>query len=188
MAVQIIPLVAAIVGGAVTIGTGVYVYNNYQENKEAEKSAMVEPQKLLQDQAKPEITIEKPKLPEFGLLRVERDGSVVIAGTAPGNSPVEIVQGDQVLGKSKAESNGDFVVIFENPLKPGNYELHIRSVSKDGSTLLSEEAGIVSLPDDGSEHLAMVSKPAGPSKLIQVSKLEDEPQKAGYQRRQTKEG
>ena len=68
MAVQIIPLVAAIVGGAVTIGAGVYVYNNYQNSQQKEtETAVVEPQKLLQKQEQQVAKVNKPKLPFFTL-------------------------------------------------------------------------------------------------------------------------
>ena len=182
MAVQIIPLVAAIVGGAVTIGAGTYIYNNYNEAEKAKPVPVIsQPSKLLdgteEKKAEEKVQVAKPLLPVFDLLRVEKDGSVLISGSTTPNTAVEIVQDDTVLGKTKSADNGDFVVVFDNPLKPGNYELYIRSTHKDGTKTRSLEAAIVAIPQEGGELLAMVSKPSGPSKLIQVTKLEPKAEK-----------
>lgn len=177
MAVQIIPLVAAIVGGAVTIGAGAYIYKNYNDAQQVEPASIIsQPAKLREpaEEKKPEqkLQVAKPAVPTFDLLRVEKDGSVLISGLSTPNSAVEIVQGDTVLGKTKSAENGDFVVVFDNPLKPGDYELYIRTTRKDGTKTRSLEAAIIAIPEKGGELLAMVSKPSGPSKMIQVTKLE----------------
>ena len=65
--------------------------------------------------------------PQFDILRVEKDGSVLIAGSAQPGSKVEIIDRGKVIAKSKAASNGDFAIVFEEALKPGAYELFIRS-------------------------------------------------------------
>ncbi len=176
MAVQIIPLVAAIVGGAVAIGAGAYIYKNYKDSEQTvSPPAIVQPAKKPEAVPQPEVEVVKSRLPEFDLLRVEKDGSVVVAGTATPDSQIEIIHNDQILGNSKSADNGDFVVVFAQSLKPGNYELYIRAISKDGSVVLSVEAGIVSIPEGEGESLAMVSKPGEASKLIQVPKSEEKP-------------
>ncbi len=182
MAVQLFPMVAAIVGGAVTIGTGAYIYNDYKEAvNEKPVPVISQPVKLLdgttQQKAEEKLQVAEPLLPEFDLLRVEKDGSVLISGSAEPDSTIEIVHNDTVLGKTKSVENGDFVVVFDNPLRPGDYELYIRSTHKDGTKARSLEAAIVAIPQEGGELLAMVSKPSGPSKLIQVTKLESKVEK-----------
>ncbi len=176
MAVQIIPLVAAIVGGAVAIGAGAYIYKNYKDSEQSvSPPAIVQPAKKPEAVPQPEVEVVKSRLPEFDLLRVEEDGSVVIAGTATPDSQIEIIHNEQILGNTKSAGNGDFVIVFDQSLKPGDYELYIRTISKDGSAVLSAEAGIVSIPEGEGESLAMVSKPGEASKLIQVPKSEEKP-------------
>ena len=177
MAIQLIPLAVAIVGGAATVGAGVYAYKSYSDAQtNIAPVALIQPAAKLplkpelkpQEEKQPEVEIVQEKLPQFDLLRVEKDGSVVVAGSAPPNNLVEIIQGNETLAKTKSVSNGDFIVIFDNPLKPGTYELYIRATGKDGKIVLSQEAGLISIPEEGDELIAMVSKPGVASKLIQV--------------------
>ena len=60
--------------------------------KDSEAAPLAAPEKLPK-------TAELPP-PQFEILRVENDGSVVIAGQGPANSLVEIVEGDTVHGLS----------------------------------------------------------------------------------------
>ncbi len=57
-----------------------------------------------------------PKLPTFDALRVEPDGSTVIAGSAEPNSKIEIIDGDKVVTTTQAGAGGDFAVVLDNPL------------------------------------------------------------------------
>jgi nucleoid-associated protein YgaU len=108
-----------------------------------------------------------PMAPTFSVLRVEPDGSVVIAGTAPSASNVEIVAAGEVLASAKAADNGDFAIVFDTPLAPGAHELGIRATLADGKTVLSEELGIVNIPADGGEVLAMVQKDGEATRVLQ---------------------
>lgn len=112
--------------------------------------------------------------PVFDILRVEKDGSVLIAGNAEANSVVELINPDgSVLGKTKAGPRGDFVIILDNPLKPGNHELYLRSVLPQKTPIISAEAGIVHVPGaDGGEVLAMVSKEGEASRILIKPKAE----------------
>ena len=111
-----------------------------------------------------------PEIPSFDLLRVEPDGSTVIAGRAPPGSRVEIV--DKASGKplltTDADETGSFVGVFDRPLAPGDYELKLRSVGKDKTERYSDETATVRVPSDGKgdDLLAMVSKPGEASRII----------------------
>ena len=65
---------------------------------------------------------EKPKIvpPSFDVVRAEPDGSLVIAGKAPASAIVEIITGSKVLGQTKASPEGEFAVVLDNPLAPGD--------------------------------------------------------------------
>ncbi|ACM26018.1 LysM domain-containing peptidoglycan binding protein [Rhizobium rhizogenes K84] len=105
--------------------------------------------------------------PSFDVLRVEPDGSTVIAGSAEPNSKLEIVDGDKVVTTTQVGPTGDFVAVLDNPLPPGDHELALRATGKDGKAVTSEEVATVSVPkDDKSQLLAMVSKPGAASRII----------------------
>lgn len=106
-------------------------------------------------------------VPGFDVLRVEPDGSTVIAGRAQPNTKLEIVDGDTVVATADVGATGDFAAIFDKPLPAGDYQLSLRSVGENGATKSSQEVATVSIPKDGGgELLAMVSKPGEASRII----------------------
>lgn len=106
-------------------------------------------------------------VPGFDVLRVEPDGSTVIAGRAQPNTKLEIVNGDTVVATADVGATGDFAAIFDKPLPAGDYQLTLRSVGENGAAKSSQEVATVSIPKDGSgELLAMVSKPGEASRII----------------------
>ncbi len=106
-------------------------------------------------------------VPGFDVLRVEQDGSTVIAGRAQPNTKVEIVNGETVVGTADVGATGDFAAIFDKPLPAGDYQLTLRSVGENGVTKSSEEVATVSIPKDkAGELLAMVSKPGEASRIL----------------------
>ncbi|SCB21853.1 LysM peptidoglycan-binding domain-containing protein [Rhizobium multihospitium] len=108
-----------------------------------------------------------PHVPSFDVLRVEPDGSTVIAGSAEPNAKLEIVDGEKVVTTTNVGPSGDFAAVLDNPLPPGDHELVLRATGKDGKAINSEEVATVSVPKDNSTQvLAMVSKPGAASRII----------------------
>jgi nucleoid-associated protein YgaU len=105
--------------------------------------------------------------PSFDIVRVEPDGSTVIAGKAEPNSKLEIVSGNAVVGTAVVGGTGDFAAIFDTPLPPGDYQLTLRATGPSGATTTSQEVATVSIPKatDG-QLLAMVTKPGEASRII----------------------
>ncbi|MGO4354082.1 LysM peptidoglycan-binding domain-containing protein [Rhizobium sp. RAF36] len=117
-----------------------------------------------------------PKVPAFDVLRVEPDGSTVIAGSAEPNGKLEVVDGDKVVTTTDVGPSGDFAAVLDNPLGPGDHQLVLKVTGKDGKVQTSEEVATVSVPKDGSgaELLAMVSKPGEASRIITAPKAEQQ--------------
>ncbi|PDT11521.1 LysM peptidoglycan-binding domain-containing protein [Rhizobium sp. M1] len=109
-----------------------------------------------------------PKLPAFDVLRVEPDGSTVIAGSAEPNGKLEVLDGEKVVTTADVGPSGDFAAVLDNPLPAGDHQLVLKVTGKDGKTTLSEEVATVSVPKDGNgaNLLAMVSKPGTASRII----------------------
>lgn len=109
----------------------------------------------------------KSSIPSFDVLRVEPDGSTVIAGSAEPNAKLEIVDGEKVVTTTNVGPRGDFAAVLDNPLPPGDHELVLRATGKDGKPVNSEEVATISVPkDDSTQLLAMVSKPGTASRII----------------------
>ncbi|MCD2181122.1 LysM peptidoglycan-binding domain-containing protein [Rhizobium sp. GN54] len=107
--------------------------------------------------------------PSFDVLRVEPDGSTVVAGRAEPNKTVQILNGETVVATTDVNPSGEFAAVFDKPLAAGDHELTLRVLGEGGSAKASEEVATVSIPKDkGGELLAMVSKPGAASRLITV--------------------
>ncbi|UPA26218.1 LysM peptidoglycan-binding domain-containing protein [Shinella oryzae] len=111
--------------------------------------------------------------PSFDVLRVEPDGSTVIAGRGQPNSKLEIKNGDTVVATADIGPSGDFAAVFDQPLAAGDYQLTLNTKDDKGASKTSEEVATVSVPKDGAgDLLAMVSRPGEASRLITVPKTE----------------
>ena len=107
--------------------------------------------------------------PAFDLLRVEPDGSTVIAGRGQPNTKLEIRNGETVVATADIGPSGDFAAVFDQPLAAGDYQLTLNTKDDKGGAKVSEEVATVSVPKDASgELLAMVSRPGEASRLITV--------------------
>jgi nucleoid-associated protein YgaU/methionine-rich copper-binding protein CopC len=105
--------------------------------------------------------------PTFDVLRVDPSGSIVIAGNAAKNATVDLLSRSNVIGTAKSTENGDFVIALDNPLKPGDYQLVLRSTTQDGSAMTSLETAIVSIPESKTgQVLALVEQSGQPSRMI----------------------
>lgn len=112
--------------------------------------------------------------PAFDLLRVEPDGSTVIAGRGQPNTKLEIKNGETVVATADIGPTGDFAAVFDQPLAAGDYQLTLNVKDDKGGSKISEEVATVSVPKDASgELLAMVSKPGEASRLITVPETKE---------------
>jgi nucleoid-associated protein YgaU len=147
-----------------------------------EQTASVEPQpEIVTPAPEPEPEpqpVEGPKPPVFDLLRVEKDGSVVMAGSAPPGSEIEIMDNGQIIAQGKVGPNGDFAIVFDAPLTPGDHELSIIATTDDGDRIASAETGIVTIPEPDKpeqEVLAMVQTEGEASRVLQKPEVLAEP-------------
>jgi nucleoid-associated protein YgaU len=117
------------------------------------------------DQAQPRA------LPSFDLVRVEGDGSIVVAGKAVPGAKVEIDTGSRIIGSTVAGADGDFAIVIDQPLKPGEYQLVLRSTTPENAVAISGETAVVSIPEtEDGQVLVLIEKPGEPSRLVTVPK------------------
>lgn len=116
-----------------------------------------------------------PVAPSFDVVRVESNGSIVVAGNAAPSSKIEILNGSSVLGSTVAGPDGAFVIVLDDPLKPGDYTIALRATAGDVVTP-SVQTAVVSVPKDAAgQVLAMVEEPGKPAELLSVPAPETKP-------------
>ncbi len=124
-------------------------------------------------------TAAGPAAPTFDVVRVESNGSLVVAGNAPADAKVEILNGETVIGSTTAGPDGAFAIVLDHPLKPGDYQLTLRATTPANAVVASGQTAVVSVPDkpDG-QVLAMVEEPGKPAELMTVPQPAKQPDAA----------
>lgn len=110
-------------------------------------------------------SVSQAVMPAFGLVRVEPDGSAVIAGTATPSGEVQIFAGDELIGTEKAEASGDFAFVTDTPLATGGLELRVFDVATQ--TFSGESVVVVVQDDRRGEPLVVASAPGEASTILQ---------------------
>ncbi|GIS12898.1 MAG: hypothetical protein CM15mP115_20490 [Alphaproteobacteria bacterium] len=71
---------------------------------------------------------------EIDLAQVTPDGEAVFAGKAQPLAEVTIFEGDIILGKTTANEDGEWVVVLERALGPGEHLVSVGTKSASGET------------------------------------------------------
>ena len=66
-------------------------------------------------------------LPQFDVVRIAMDGSAVLAGRASPGAKVTVSNSRQVIGVVTANRQGEWVLVPNLPLTPGDTELRVES-------------------------------------------------------------
>ena len=85
-------------------------------------------------------------IPSFDIVRVNPDGGMVIAGRAAPHSMVTVTADDQKIGSIVADDRGEWVLLPETKLAPGNHQLAITAQLNGGSAVASEDVVVVVVP------------------------------------------
>ncbi len=161
------------------------------ENKEEKQSVASLPD--ASEQVAEPVQEPSAVLPRFEVLRVEKDGSTVIAGIAQPDSRIEIMDAadsNRIVGEGTALASGDYAIVLEKPLSTGRHELYIISTLKNGEKLQSADAGLVEVPEASSDGgpVVIVSTPDAPTRVLQApetevaSKVEEDTQIAALEK------
>ncbi|WP_180897274.1 LysM peptidoglycan-binding domain-containing protein [Martelella soudanensis] len=107
------------------------------------------------------------RIPTFDVLRVEPDGTAVIAGAAEPLGVLDVKEGETVVASSEVGSSGDFVAIIDTPLKPGDHLIYLDVTMPDGRTARSMQTATISIPEtpDG-DLLALITEPGKASEIV----------------------
>lgn len=119
------------------------------------------------DQPEPTAPTETADIvpPSFGLVRVEPDGSAVIAGSATPNGEVQLYVDEEMIGSETAEASGDWVFVTDEPLPTGGVELRVLDAETD--TYATTSILVIVQDDLSSEPLVVASEPGEASEILQ---------------------
>lgn len=106
--------------------------------------------------------VEQPARPSFDVVRVNPQGDAVIAGRAAPHAEVTITEGDKKIGKVKADSRGEWVLVPKEPLASGSRELSLSAKKGDGPVTESDKNVVLVVPERGKDIAGRsVEKPSG---------------------------
>ena len=114
-----------------------------------------------EERAKPGLVTQPsaPVLPSFDVVKVGPTGTAVIAGRAEPGSKVTVRDGDKVIGEVTADRRGEWVLVPDQPIGPGDRLLSLEaSGPKVGVTVKSDETVALSISPpkpDGKEETAL---------------------------------
>ena len=111
---------------------------------DAPKSAAVDdtpaPQLDLVTSETPSVDMKNiaPPTLNIEIARVKPDGAAVVAGSAPPGTVISVFEDKLLLGKTTADSNGEWVVVLEKRLGPGQHLISVAAELEDGSSIMGE--------------------------------------------------
>jgi LysM domain-containing protein len=154
-------------------------------DKQADSTATVEkaaspPSQQLSSAAPPSgppptTTPPAVPMPTFDLARIEPDGRAVVAGRAQPGAKTILLDGGKEIAQTRADQNGEWVVIVQEPLSAGQHELHALQHIEGRAPVASEQVVVAVVPKPPADAaqpmdstLVMIAPSSGPASPVQV--------------------
>lgn len=93
--------------------------------------------------------------PRFDVARIGARGMLVSAGRAAAGAEVVLFDGGRELGRARADSRGEWVILPADPLPPGMRELSLTARLAGGEPLASEDSILLLVPEPAQPQAAM---------------------------------
>lgn len=81
--------------------------------------------------------IENSK-PTFDIVRVEPDGSTLVAGRGAPNSTIILKDGEKTIGEATTNESGEWVIIVDEPIQAATASLSLTGMLADGTSVESD--------------------------------------------------
>lgn len=114
--------------------------------------------------------VMKAELPSFDLVRVGKDGKILIAGRWLPNHTISIKVNNKIISTEKTDKNGEFVYSPTKNFAAGNYIIRLSGVEQE---LNSESDVFVYVSDKGSANSMSLLMDKNGSKFLQSPILTD---------------
>jgi nucleoid-associated protein YgaU len=121
----------------------------------------------------PPAAADEP-VPSFDIVRIEEDGSAVLAGRAAPGSTVTALLNGQAMGEAVANERGEWVLLPSQPLPAGAHEVTLSQAQSDGTVTQSGQSVALTVPDKpGTQPLIVLSETSKPSRVLQKPETEE---------------
>jgi nucleoid-associated protein YgaU len=109
-----------------------------------------------------------PPPPTFDIVRIERDGSAVMAGRAvPGSKVIALLDGKEI-GNAEANERGEWVIVPDSTIAPGDHSITLNQAMTDGTQATSDQSVALTVPDNADgQPLIVLSEASKPSRVLQ---------------------
>ena len=84
------------------------------------------------------------------IARVKPDGAAVVAGNAPSGAVISVFEDKILLGKTTADLNGEWVVVLEKRLGPGQHLISVAAEREGGNSIMAETSIAIEIYTDQS--------------------------------------
>ena len=132
------------------------------------------PSKIVVVPSVPEPVVQKVAeitVPMFDIVRIEKDGGIVIAGRWLPHQNISIVSNGKVIATERTDWRGEFVYSPVNPWKPGNYTIALLGADPE---VKSSDKVFVYISDAGVKNsLSLLMTKDGSTLLQSPTQLQD---------------
>ena len=97
-------------------------------------------------------------VPSFDVVLVQPSGEGVLAGRAPPGWTVELDSSGSKIAETTADRQGEWNIILDKKLAPGDYRLQLRTISPDGTRALTSQQTVPVAVGNAKEQAASVSQ------------------------------
>ncbi len=94
-----------------------------------------------------ETTGAAPAKPSFDIVRVNPQGSAVIAGRAAPGAEVTVAENGKAIGTTKADDAGQWVLLPQKPISPGSSELTVASREPEQKPVEGTAPVVILMPE-----------------------------------------
>ncbi|MBT4778347.1 MAG: LysM peptidoglycan-binding domain-containing protein [Rhodobacteraceae bacterium] len=160
------------------------VYDEIKERSD-EKITKSEPKSELKSELKsepkselksePELELVEPKKlsPTFDIVRVDPDGSGLIAGVANPGSKISLLMDGTPDVSTLVPDDGQFVLMFDLPKSGGPKSLSLKETNADGTTIISTETVLINPTSESEEVKNTPDVPLASGEIVVKSDSEE---------------
>ena len=94
---------------------------------------------------------DSPEPVQIDIARVSQDGSLVIAGRAPGAQTIIIKDNGEEMVSIEPDARGQFAWIPDIPISPGTHELSLEAIMPNGDRIAGKENALLIVPAAGKD-------------------------------------